>query len=103
LISYFLDLNIESQNEYNRNDDEIGEAPWEHGELHQISQYELAISGNAFQFMINSATRNEADEYHKSVFNEVIKHAKIYTRMSPDHKALLIEQLQNSLQDMVAM
>ena len=43
------------------------------------------------------------DKETKSLQEEVISQAKIYARMSPDHKAMLVTHLQNNTKFMIAM
>ena len=40
---------------------------------------------------------------HENLLNQVIKKAKIYARMSPDNKAMLVSQLQEKTTDIVGM
>ncbi len=64
--------------------------------------YEVALTGKAFNFMINKI-KDERDEDMKNMYNAVIKHWKIFARMSPDDKAQLIVELQHNTQFMVGM
>lgn len=81
----------------------IHEAPWEGEDDKEMKEYELAITGNAFQFMTDAITNNTADTHTIAFYKRAISHAKIYSRMSPDHKALLITELQNHSPYMVGM
>lgn len=90
-------------NENNSELSEVEKVPWDDGKIHEIKQFEIAISGKAFQFMIESMNDHFEDEYTKAMYREIILQAKIYARMSPDHKALLVEQLQSNLNDMIGM
>jgi cation-transporting P-type ATPase 13A2 len=71
--------------------------------LEEIKKYEIAITGTAFQMMMESIENLDELESNKKLYQALIKHAKIFARMSPDHKAMLVEQLQNGLNDMIGM
>lgn len=81
----------------------IDEAPWETEGGEDMRQYELAITGNAFQFMLDAIAHNTVDKVTASLYKRAIINAKIYARMSPDHKALLVTELQNNSSDMIGM
>lgn len=84
-------------------DEVVEEAPWEDGDLKEIKKYELAITGNAFQMMLEAINDPSESQEVKTLNKRLISHAKIYARMSPDHKAMLVEQLQVGLDDMIGM
>lgn len=79
------------------------EVPWDVNDAKDLKQYELAITGNAFQFMLDAIANNSVDQNTIALYRRVILHAKIYARMSPDHKALLVTELQNNSTDMIGM
>ena len=53
--------------------------------------------------MLEAMKDPSESEETKSLNKILISHAKIYARMSPDHKAMLVEQLQVGLDDMIGM
>lgn len=71
--------------------------------MEEMKKYELAITGNAFQFMIDAIEKGKESENTLEVYRKAIMHAKIYARMSPDHKAMLVEELQNNMKEMIGM
>jgi cation-transporting P-type ATPase 13A2 len=99
LLNFIENSSHENQSELS----EVEKVPWDDGKIHEIKQFEIAISGKAFQLMVEAMDNPFEDEYTKAVYRETILQAKIYARMSPDHKAQLVEQLQNNLEDMIGM
>ena len=79
----------------------IEEVPWENGK-EDIKNYEIAITGKAFEYMINKKSDNSMNSEIET-YSAVLKHAKIYARMSPDHKAILVNEIQKSTEFMVGM
>lgn len=63
-------------------------------------EYELAITGKAFEYMLSM---EQVSPTFAALTKEVIKKAKIYARMSPDHKEMLITQLQEKTSDIIGM
>ena len=72
-------------------------APWINNDS---GDFELAMTGQTFQLLVNQHKEGLIDT---SVFMKIIKHTTIYSRMSPDDKALLIKTLQNDTDDIIAM
>jgi magnesium-transporting ATPase (P-type) len=68
-----------------------------------MTDFELAMTGNAFQLMIDQIINSRVSDEKKEEIKRVITHAKIYARMSPDHKALLVMSLQQNTDDMIGM
>jgi magnesium-transporting ATPase (P-type) len=68
-----------------------------------MTDFELAMTGNAFQLMIDQIDNTRVSDETKEEYKRVIAHAKIYARMSPDHKALLVTCLQENTDDMIGM
>ena len=64
--------------------------------------YNVALTGKAFNYMANKM-KDEENKAIKSMYKAVIKHSKIFARMSPDDKAQLIIELQQNTQFMVGM
>jgi magnesium-transporting ATPase (P-type) len=86
-------------------DDHVVEkAPWEEINANYfMTDFELAMTGNAFQLMIDQINNPRVSDETKEECKRVITHAKIYARMSPDHKALLVTCLQENTNDMIGM
>jgi magnesium-transporting ATPase (P-type) len=53
--------------------------------------------------MIDAIEKGKESENTLEVYRKAIMHAKIYARMSPDHKAMLVEELQNNMKEMIGM
>lgn len=53
--------------------------------------------------MTNVVNNPEENEVLRNIYEGSIKHAKVFARMSPDDKALLIMHLQRHSKDMIAM
>ena len=68
------------------------ENPW----LHPPENYGVAITGKAFDILIN-------DPKQKAVLKKVLLKAQIYARMSPDDKARLVELIQDFCKTEVGM
>ena len=82
----------------------LEEWPWQtKNDLSELSKYEIAITGKAFQLMIDEINDPYFDAARKEINKKLLLHAKVYARMSPDHKAMLITELQNHTSHMVAM
>ena len=79
----------------------IEEVPWESNK-DDIKNYEIAITGKAFEYMINQKIENSVNS-DVTMYNDILSHAKIYARMSPDHKAILVNEVQNNSLFMVGM
>ena len=80
------------------------EWPWQNKEdISELHKYEIAITGKAFQLMIEEINDPNFDNVRKEINKKLLLHAKVYARMSPDHKAMLISELQNHTTHMVAM
>lgn len=54
-------------------------------------EFTLAISGNAFEVIVKRAESSKSDSW---LLDEITDRTSIFARMSPEHKALLIEKLQ---------
>jgi cation-transporting ATPase 13A2 len=82
----------------------VDKAPWEEIDADWVmTDFELAMTGNAFQLMIDQIINSRVSDEKKEEIKRVITHAKIYARMSPDHKALLVMSLQQNTDDMIGM
>ena len=62
--------------------------PWDY----QNEECNVAITGKAFKYAYDRQVQNPF------MFNSILAKAKVYARMSPDDKALLVDSLQNNLQ-----
>mmetsp|Transcript_23928 Transcript_23928/g.27546 ORF Transcript_23928/g.27546 Transcript_23928/m.27546 type:complete len:195 (-) Transcript_23928:871-1455(-) len=80
------------------------ECPWE-GKYDdsELQNYEVAISGKAFQQMISDIENPQEDALKIAFYKKLILYAKVYARMSPDHKAMLVNEIQKHSPHMVAM
>lgn len=67
--------------------------------------YEAAITGRAFDKIVQLCKQNERiyDFEAKEVLKKVLKQAKVYSRMSPKQKGMLIEELQHETGEQVGM
>lgn len=73
-------------------DDELGlfkpnSLPWDY----QDDNLNVALTGKAFKHIYDRKQQNPF------MFNSVLSKAKVYARMSPDDKALLVDSLQENL------
>jgi cation-transporting P-type ATPase 13A2 len=68
-----------------------------------MKHFEIAVTGNAFQIMSDRINNSGISDETKQNYKNVIAHAKIYARMSPDHKAMLVTSLQENSDDMIGM
>ena len=73
-------------------DDELGlfkpnSLPWDY----QDANLNVALTGKAFKHIYDRKQQNPF------MFNSVLSKAKVYARMSPDDKALLVDSLQENL------
>lgn len=73
------------------------EYPWDQ---HPDGDFELAVSGKAFEYIVSNHNM-QLDK--PNVYEKVLKYAKIYARMSPDHKAMLINAYQESSPHIIGM
>lgn len=73
------------------------EYPWDQ---HPDGDFELAVTGKAFEHMVT--THNSLSD-KSNVYEKVLKHAKIYARMSPDHKAMLVTAYQETTPHIIGM
>lgn len=94
---------VNSAQDYGEIEEIEEEVPWESGNLTEIKKYEIAITGKAFQMMMESIENPKETEENRKLNQALIQQAKVFARMSPDHKAMLVEQLQEVLNDMVGM
>lgn len=78
-------------------------APWEIPGNENMNTYEIAMTGKAFQIMIDALEDPKESPLLKDIYKRAILHGKIYARMSPDHKAILVNQLQNASRYMIGM
>lgn len=95
----FLTHNLEKVQEHELNTDNC---LWANGDTSSLYSYDVALTGKAFNFMINQI-KTEDNERMKNMYKAVIKHSKIFARMSSDDKAQLIIELQKNTQFMVGM
>lgn len=78
--------------------------PWEQkATVFKMSDFEIAVTGNAFQLMSDQIKNFKVDSETKEKYKNIIAYAKIYARMSPDHKAMLVTSLQENTKDMIGM
>jgi magnesium-transporting ATPase (P-type) len=68
-----------------------------------MTNFEIAVTGNAFQLMIDQIQNVKVDNETKQKYKRIIAYAKIYARMSPDHKAMLVTSLQENTDKMIGM
>ena len=79
-------------------------APWEEsGDNNDMNGYEVAITGKAFELMMERINSIYIDDKSKELYRDVIAFAKVYARMSPDNKAMLVTQLQENSKYMIGM
>lgn len=97
------DIDIDEAEESGECSQMVDESPWEIEHDLALKNFEIAITGRAFQFMLEVLVNEKVNAEVKALYKRVILHAMVYARMSPDHKALLVSELQNSSKDMVAM
>jgi magnesium-transporting ATPase (P-type) len=66
---------------------------------------QLAMEGSAFQFLLEARDQGEQiDGYDAAdVLREVLRRGRVFARMSPKQKALLVEELQKETGEMVGM
>lgn len=82
----------------------LEKVPWEEiGNRQTLEDYEIALTGKAFEYMMDLAKFKYTDKETKILTQEIILHAKVYARMSPDHKAILVSHLQENSKFMIAM
>lgn len=86
-------------------DDEMLAVPWNFGNTEfQVGEVEVAVTGNAFEHLIamrNNDPENTTDA--STMLRKVIRNARVFARMSPDRKALLVTELQKETKELVAM
>lgn len=74
---------------------ELEDTPYKHNTpawtFRQNDEFTLTISGNAFEYLVKRADTSYTDSW---LLEQVIDNTSVYARMSPEHKALLIEMLQ---------
>ena len=92
--------NYSMQESFNRNDSEAerklseavkpnpNQVPWNY----QDENINVALTGKAFRYAF------ERQQQNPFMFNSILSKAKVYARMSPDDKALLVESLQSNLE-----
>ena len=68
-----------------------GNIPW--AKRVKTEGYTIALIGPAFEHYKLRADAENAPEYEKYIFQVILSRAKIYARMSPDHKSMLVESL----------
>ena len=61
----------------------MAELPWDY----QDDNVSVALTGKAFKLAKELAPRNPF------MFNSILKKARVYARMSPDDKAMLVDSL----------
>lgn len=88
----YRESNLEDSNDYqfvdNINFNE-GDYPWKND-----PKCKIALTGKAFEFILHSEDKELKSVIHKS---------KIFARMSPENKAMLVTELQNHTKFMVGM
>ena len=62
--------------------------PWEY----QDENISVALTGKAFKYVYERKAQSPF------IFNSILSKAKVYARMSPDDKAMLVDSLQTYLQ-----
>ena len=69
------------------------------------SEVEMATTGPVFQYILDQRKDHQTINGRNAtdVLNFVLKHCKIYARMSPQQKADLIQELQVYSNDMIGM
>jgi magnesium-transporting ATPase (P-type) len=82
----------------------LDKAPWEEkGANLLMKNFEIAMTGNAFQIMSDKINNPDVSSKTRDEYKRIIAHAKIYARMSPDHKAMLVASLQENTDFMIGM
>lgn len=79
--------------------------PWESGSsAGNKEDYELAITGKAFEFMLEKRDNADPeDNQPASIIRRIVRNARVFARMSPENKAQLIVELQNETGEIIAM
>jgi len=96
--------NPTQENNDEADEDILEKAPWEqNGNTAVIKNYDIAITGNAFELMMKTIKLKYTHEEIRESYKEVIAQAKVYARMSPDHKAMLVCHLQEHSKYMISM
>lgn len=65
----------------------------------------MGITGTAFQFLLDAKNRDRTIGRYAAadVLNKVIKNCRVYARMSPEQKGLLVKELQEVTGEMIGM
>ena len=61
------------------------------------TNYGIALNGKTLEFLYNNR-----EKYERTLI-EILSKAKVYARMSPDHKGLLVSLIQDNLMTRVGM
>lgn len=70
-----------------------------------VSDFEVAITGRAFDRIVEMANKNlKINDFEaKEVLQKILAQGKVFSRMSPKQKALLIEEVQKNTGELVGM
>ena len=70
-----------------------------------VSEYEVAITGRAFELIVEKSNKDEwiGDFEAKEVLIKILEQGKVFSRMSPNQKAMLIEEIQRHTGELVGM
>lgn len=73
--------------------------------MYSSNRCEVALTGSAFEFILSRRNLglNIGKYSSLEVLNEVLKKAKVYSRMTPTHKANLVKELQRSTGQLIGM
>uniref|UniRef100_A0A7S3J4W7 Cation-transporting P-type ATPase C-terminal domain-containing protein n=1 Tax=Euplotes harpa TaxID=151035 RepID=A0A7S3J4W7_9SPIT len=77
--------------------------PWDEKLNCDFNQYEYAISGAAFEMLLKEIYNPNTPQAKAEMLKRIVLHTKVFSRMSPDHKAMLVNELQKAKDHMVAM
>ena len=70
-----------------------------------VSDYEVAITGRAFELIVEMSNKNETigDFEAQEILIKILEQGKVFSRMSPNQKAMLIEEIQRHTGELVGM
>jgi len=70
-----------------------------------VSDYEVAVTGRAFDLIVqmSRASQRIGDFEAKEVLRKILAQGKVFSRMSPKQKAMLIEELQHESGELIGM
>ena len=79
--------------------------PWQQvDEDEKKLHVEMAITGKAFEYMVEARdTDSEGTTDAAMVLKKIIRNARVFARMSPEGKAMLVTELQNETGEIIAM